>query len=230
MKTRIMTVDRSSLPAPLRPRKKPAQARAVYTVGVILEAATRILEDSESSAYTTNAIAERAGVSIGSLYQYFPNKNAITAALIEHETDGLLAAMRRVSTECDGHDALSAMIAVAVSYQFRRPRLARFLDEHEEQFSLQAREASIDETMTPLVVSVLQRLQGPRPEAPRAAAGDVMAITRALTDAAGRRCGTSDADDLAQKIARAVYGYLGIALPDSRSVPVSGTFMKQGSF
>ena len=51
------------------------------TVAAILEGAAQVLECHGSDGFTTNAIAERAGVSIGTLYQYYPDKNAIAAAL-----------------------------------------------------------------------------------------------------------------------------------------------------
>ena len=57
----------------LKARKVPAQARSQETVTVILEASARILEADGLRGFNTNAIAERAGVSVGSLYQYFPN-------------------------------------------------------------------------------------------------------------------------------------------------------------
>ncbi|MBL4617277.1 MAG: TetR/AcrR family transcriptional regulator [Robiginitomaculum sp.] len=63
-------------------RKVPKQERSKRLVNTILQAAARVLEESKSP-FTTNHIAERAGVSIGSLYQYFPNSDAIMAALIE---------------------------------------------------------------------------------------------------------------------------------------------------
>jgi AcrR family transcriptional regulator len=62
-------------------RKKPRQARSVATVGIILDAAALVLVDEGYERATTNRIAERAGVSIGSLYQYFPNRNALLATL-----------------------------------------------------------------------------------------------------------------------------------------------------
>ncbi|MCA3366430.1 MAG: helix-turn-helix transcriptional regulator, partial [Roseomonas sp.] len=65
-----------------KPRKQPIQDRSRETVGAILEAAARILEAEGLEAANTNAIAARAGVSIGSLYQYFPDKVAIFAELI----------------------------------------------------------------------------------------------------------------------------------------------------
>jgi AcrR family transcriptional regulator len=65
----------------LKPRKKPVQRRSRLTVDQILEAAARVFADRGYAGATTNHIAERAGVSIGSLYQYFPNKDTILVAL-----------------------------------------------------------------------------------------------------------------------------------------------------
>ena len=62
-------------------RKEPAQDRARQTVESILDATAQLLDGDES--VSTNRIAERAGVSIGSLYQYFPNATAIFAAIAE---------------------------------------------------------------------------------------------------------------------------------------------------
>jgi len=67
----------------LQPRRKPSQERARVTVEAILEAAAQVFARHGYAAGTTNRIAERAGVSIGTLYQYFPNKDAILVALIE---------------------------------------------------------------------------------------------------------------------------------------------------
>jgi AcrR family transcriptional regulator len=68
---------------PLSPRKEPRQRRARETVRAIVEAAARILATDGPSALDTNRIAEVAGVSVGSLYQYFPNKESIVARLVE---------------------------------------------------------------------------------------------------------------------------------------------------
>jgi hypothetical protein len=62
-------------------RRAPRQDRALDTVDTIFEAAARILQSEGKDAFNTNHIAERAGISIGTLYQYFPNKNAILVAL-----------------------------------------------------------------------------------------------------------------------------------------------------
>ena len=78
----------------LSPRKRPRQTRAVATVEAILEAAAHILEAGGLAAFNTNAIAEKAGVSIGSLYQYFPTKEAILARMIRLRRQRLLDDVR----------------------------------------------------------------------------------------------------------------------------------------
>jgi AcrR family transcriptional regulator len=67
----------------LRLRKQPLQARAQETVRAIVRAAAQVFATRGYAASTTNHIAERAGVSIGSLYEYFPNKDALLIALME---------------------------------------------------------------------------------------------------------------------------------------------------
>jgi AcrR family transcriptional regulator len=67
-------------------RKTPRQRRAAETVAVILEATAQLLERDGLEGFTTNAVAERAGVSIGAIYRYFPNKRALMLALAERES------------------------------------------------------------------------------------------------------------------------------------------------
>lgn len=69
------------------PRKQPQQDRSRVTVEAILEATTHILTEEGYEKANTNRIAERAGISIGSLYQYFPNKESLMAALIEQHSN-----------------------------------------------------------------------------------------------------------------------------------------------
>jgi AcrR family transcriptional regulator len=66
-------------------RRIPRQARAEETVSAILEGAAQVLEAGGLAGFTTNAVAERAGVSIGTLYQYFSDKGALLHALAERE-------------------------------------------------------------------------------------------------------------------------------------------------
>lgn len=68
-------------------RKSPRQSRSQASVDCILEATARILEAGGEAGFNTNAVAERAGVSIGTLYRYFPDKQSILLALAARETE-----------------------------------------------------------------------------------------------------------------------------------------------
>ena len=72
------------------PRKTATQDRARHTVDALVEATARILVRDGFDRASTNRIAEEAGVSIGSLYQYFPGKEALTAAVIERHNQQLM--------------------------------------------------------------------------------------------------------------------------------------------
>ena len=74
-------------------RKAPLQQRSRVTVDTIVEAATRVLVRRGWARFTTNEIAEVAGVSVGSLYQYFPDKLAIAEAIRQRHLDEVLVAL-----------------------------------------------------------------------------------------------------------------------------------------
>lgn len=80
-------------------RKQPHQERARATLDAILVAATRVLEREGLARLTTTRIADVAGVSVGSLYQYFPNREAIVGALIDQQLDTMLTTFRRLLVE-----------------------------------------------------------------------------------------------------------------------------------
>jgi AcrR family transcriptional regulator len=75
-------------------RRKPRQARARYKVELIFEAAMRLIERDGIDGLTTNAVAQTAGVSIGTLYQYFGDKHALLQAMVEREMEELAARIR----------------------------------------------------------------------------------------------------------------------------------------
>lgn len=76
----------------VEPRKRPVQDRSRHTVERILDAAARIFDEDGYRQTTTNRVAEAAGVSVGSLYQYFPNKDALLVALAERHVDEITTA------------------------------------------------------------------------------------------------------------------------------------------
>ena len=75
--------------ASFQPRKRPVQARSEATVSALFEASIQVLLAVGYRKFTTTRVAERAGVSVGSLYQYFPNRQALITAVIERYLDGL---------------------------------------------------------------------------------------------------------------------------------------------
>jgi len=76
-------------------RKAPSQSRSRATVEAILGAATRILAEQGWADFTTNKVAEAAGVSIGSFYQYFPDKLSLIEAIRQRHLDDCLATLRK---------------------------------------------------------------------------------------------------------------------------------------
>ena len=88
--TRILVVARRTIKVTEKQRRSPEQSRSKLTCDAILTAAAQVLERGGDAAFTTNRIAERAGVSIGSVYQYFANKDDILVALAEREEATLL--------------------------------------------------------------------------------------------------------------------------------------------
>ncbi len=76
---------------PLARRRPPTQRRAEVLVQSVREAARQILASEGADALTTNRVAERAGISVGSLYHYYPNKESIVADLFDAMVDDLVA-------------------------------------------------------------------------------------------------------------------------------------------
>jgi AcrR family transcriptional regulator len=91
------------------PRKKPRQQRSQETVDCILDATARVLCSTGYDRASTNRIALAAGVSVGSLYQYFPSKEALVAALVERHTAQMTSLLKTKIAE-----AASAPLDVAV--------------------------------------------------------------------------------------------------------------------
>ncbi len=87
----------SSTPGPpvAKPLKRPSQARAKFTVQVIYDAFVRIWHRQGWAGITTRAVALEAGVSVGALYDYFPNKQALLSGYVRHGIDALLQAIER---------------------------------------------------------------------------------------------------------------------------------------
>jgi len=121
--------------AAVQPRRRPRQARARETVTAILQAAIELAAEHGYDRVTTNAIADRAGVSIGSLYQYFPNKDAILVSLFEQHRrevrDVVESAMRRLEDPAiPFQQAMRSFFRDQLAAHDANPRLNRVISEN----------------------------------------------------------------------------------------------------
>lgn len=98
----------------LEPRKSPVQARSAASVEAILEATIQVLLSVGKERLTTTRVALRAGVSVGTLYQYFPNKSALLQAALKRHLAEVTAAVELVCKEQEGR-TLRQMVTVLIT-------------------------------------------------------------------------------------------------------------------
>ena len=114
------------------PRKTASQERSRLTVDALLEATARILVREGFDKASTNRIAEVAGVSVGSLYQYFPSKEALVAALIDRHNRQVMRAVQGELAEAlnlSMEEAVRRLVSIAVKAHRIDPKLHRALTE-----------------------------------------------------------------------------------------------------
>jgi AcrR family transcriptional regulator len=117
---------------PTKPRKHASQARSRATVDALIEATARILVTEGFERASTNRIAEVAGVSVGSLYQYYPGKEALVAAVIDRHNQDIMRLVRAALAEVASQPiekAVRRLVAVAIEAHRIDPRLHRVLAE-----------------------------------------------------------------------------------------------------
>ena len=194
-----------------KPRKRPLQTRSRETVAVILEATARILEAEGLEAANTNAIAARAGVSIGSVYQYFPDKSAIFAELIHKAEADLGDNLEMLLARTAGlalEERVVILVKAGVGQQMQRPQLARILDYLEASFRTDPILKAADERILRLIMQLLEEHKESiaRPVSP-ATASDVLSIVKGMVDGASF-AGEVNAAELEGRVILAVLGYL----------------------
>lgn len=132
MTTRIINSRNSKAKARLEPRRPPVQQRSKATVEAVLTAAAQVFEERGYTGGTTNRIAEAAGVSIGTLYQYFLSKEALAVALLERHIEETQRQMREwvghmVTERHTLREALEDYIGGMLGVHVSRPRLQHIL-------------------------------------------------------------------------------------------------------
>jgi AcrR family transcriptional regulator len=105
-----------SPPRHLKARKTPRQARSASTIDAIFEATIQVLIREGTHRLTTTRVAERAGVSVGTMYQYFPHKQALLYALNERYLDRLAEKMERVCLAQHGKSTREMIEALVTAY------------------------------------------------------------------------------------------------------------------
>ncbi|MCO5793190.1 MAG: TetR/AcrR family transcriptional regulator [Blastomonas sp.] len=196
----------------LLPRKAPLQARARASYEAILEAATQIIASRGLAGFNTNAVAERAGVSIGSLYQYFPNKDALMVALIRQQQErqgaAVRAAVEATGTKASLEFVVRTIIRAAMRNHYDNELLAAAIDHEEARLPIKDR---LDDYLASLgadLAGFLRRFSSEiRPEAVERGARTLPALVRGVVDA-WADLAPAQLDIAEEEAVAAVLGYL----------------------
>lgn len=196
----------------LEPRKRPQQGRARATYDAIVDAAARIVAERGLAGFNTNAVAERAGVSIGSLYQYFPNKDAVMAALIVRQQSMQLGTLQTAAAKIGPATSLETVVRALVRAAMQHHRddalLASAIDHEEARLPVGDVIASSLGGGGAVVEAMLQRFVDTVPGVdPGSAARTIPALVRAVTDA-WANLHPPQLDRAEEESVRAVLGYL----------------------
>lgn len=142
------------------PRKLPQQDRSRITVEAILEATTHILTEEGYYKANTNHIAERAGVSVGSLYQYFPNKESLMAALMEQHSNEIAELVESKLSHLFNSPleiAIPELVKAVIAAHAINPRLHQVLNEEIPRSERLQQMQQADERITELLQAYLLR-------------------------------------------------------------------------
>lgn len=187
----------------MEPRKTPVQARSAATVEAILEGAVQVLETQGAGGFTTTAVAARAGVSVGTLYQYFADKNVLAAALSRKARAGMVEAVAAAvdaSAALPLEAALEALVAASLRAEVQRPRFARTLDALEAHLPLQDEAAAVDRALNIEIARFLAARFAWSEAELAERADDVRVVVKALIEAAAARGQPTDGARIARQV------------------------------
>ncbi|HEU4533224.1 MAG TPA: TetR/AcrR family transcriptional regulator [Polyangiaceae bacterium] len=202
------------MPRPLTaPRKAPTQARSHATVEAILQATARLLVKEGYDRLSTNRVAAAAGVSVGSLYQYFPGKESLLAALADRHRERMLALFfERMSGLIDAPPERAAreMVRALFEADARERELHRVLTEQAPRIGkLKQLMDSVDQCAATAVRAYIERHRAElRVENPALAAWLIAHAVEAATHAAVLGGAPGDFDELIEEVSQMVVCYL----------------------
>jgi AcrR family transcriptional regulator len=194
----------------LKARKQPRQSRSQETVAVILEAAARVLEERGLGGYNTNAVAARGGVSVGSIYQYFPNKDALTLALIARFDHELIEKVQVAVADSGAgslRHSLKLLIRALIEAHAGRASLNRILETEEDRLRQSFTPSPAASQLKKVIASLLARHRAELATSIEAGMiDDLIVIVRAMVDAALQEDTLKRSAET--RVLRAVEGYL----------------------
>ena len=147
------------MPALPQPRRIPRQSRSRALVDAILEATARVLTERGYAGTNTNLVAERAGVSVGSVYQYFPNKDSLITALHERHAVEMHAAMETVLASTHPLDLkgkLAAIVRAWLAAHQVSPELHRVLEKEFPFFDAPSDQSPADQSIQHRIRQLLE--------------------------------------------------------------------------
>jgi AcrR family transcriptional regulator len=200
---------------PIHQRKAPRQERSRATVEAILQAAAYILVRQGYDAFTTNSVAERAGVNIASLYQYFPNKEAIFAELhrrhVAESRTAMLTALRLDESAREGSRADAAtrrMVTALLASHAVAPELHRIFTQEGTRLGLTPIATEADNALSQMGARWVENVRDRRKNA-ELALWVAWTATHAIIHAAfAERPAEATSDTLIDEITRLLTTYL----------------------
>lgn len=188
-------------------RKMPTQARSRATVDAIVEAATHVLGRRGWAEFNTNEVAQVAGASIGSLYQYFPNKLSLIEAIRRRHFDKVITVLNRACAE-PVESSVDSLVEGMLQVHSSNPSLHKALLEEAPRFGSSAAHVEFEKNyLERYCAFVSKHLRGPRAGSSRVVARVLAgAIEGAVHDAATH--GQSSSPALKREIVSLVRSYL----------------------
>ena len=194
------------------PRKKPTQERSVAMVEALLEAAARVFVAEGYAHATTNRIAAAAGVSVGSLYQYFPSKDAIAVELLRRYREGVIAV---VGARLDGvtRETFPTVVRVLLHDLLRaegiHPTLHRVLVEQVLRTSARREVLGFEERLEALIGRTIREISPDSSQDPALAAFIVVRVVLSVIQSVVVER-PKDASAVIEALTQLVSGYVGV--------------------